>query len=86
MKYFRLASFLFAASTLAALLFGTFGNLFAAFGFVEALQAIGADPRYLLLGFYETVGQIGLNIDFWAWNGPFVAVGLLVLVLINAVT
>jgi hypothetical protein len=85
-KTVRLVSLLCTFSVLVALLVGTFSVIFEALGFLAAFQAIAADPQIILYGFYECLGRMGTDYEFWAWNGPFVAIGLLILVIINSVT
>lgn len=85
MKYFRLASLISSIVVLASLVVGTFATIFNFFGMLVGLKTIVTNPDVLMVGFYETLGALGFNYSFWGWNGPFIAVALLFVVLINSI-
>jgi hypothetical protein len=85
-KAIRVCSFVFALSLLAGAAVGTLAEIVAFAGFVGGAQAIFNDPSILKDGFYQLLGELGTNYQFFGEYGPFVAVALLILVAINSIT
>lgn len=85
MKYFRLVTLVASAATLLGFAYGTVSAIVQQLGFSGGAQVVFQHPIILLYGFYQTLGQLGLNIDFWSWNGPLVALALVVTLLIASI-
>jgi hypothetical protein len=92
MKYlstvFRFATLGAAVSTLLLLLIGTisqFVPMVGEVGFGRTFGLIFETPQAIIWAYYETLGEAGFNYDWFAWNGPFILLGSLILLTVAAV-
>ena len=92
MKYlatvFRFTTLGAVVSTLLLLLIGTisqFVPVVGEVGFGQTLSLIYEHPQAIIWAYYETLGQAGFNYDWFAWNGPFILLGSLILLIVAAV-
>jgi hypothetical protein len=85
-KYIRFASFLFAAVLLAAACIGTVGEIASWVGTLRLFEVVFNDPSILVAGYYDACAELRMNYQFFGENGPMLVLGLLVLILINAIT
>jgi hypothetical protein len=73
MKTFRYLTLIASAVTLTLLAIGTANSLIE----FNALHMVWEEPGVLLLSYYQTLGEMGLNYDWFANYGPLAVVGLI---------
>lgn len=78
MKTFRYLTLIASAVTLTLLAIGTANALIE----FNALNMVFEEPGVLLLSYYQTLGELGLNYDWFANYGPLACLGLLVTLLV----
>jgi len=77
MKYLRYATLLASSVALTLLCIGTASTLVEFLGFADALSGVYEDPSILLLAYYQMLGSMNLNYEWFANYGPLAVVGLL---------